>query len=170
MRRKIFCVKSMVIFLIFKMALFYYENTQGKRKLHRQITGKKQGILLSEMSGNHVKSPWHSVYIPVCCVPLWQAISHHPRPHRALRRGEIRLRQSLFCVSGRGHHRGNIHPPTWRHSAWRYGNRLCSAVLRESGATRLIVPILVSFLPVQWSLFQSNTKITFERFLIRMYK
>ena len=46
----------MVLFLVFKVLSFYYENTQGKQKLHREITGKTQGIPLSEMSGNHVRT------------------------------------------------------------------------------------------------------------------
>ena len=39
---------------MFKMLYFYFRNTQGKLKLDREITRKTQGILLSEMSGNHV--------------------------------------------------------------------------------------------------------------------
>ena len=54
MHRKNCYVTSMVLYLMFKMLSFYYENTQGKLKLHREITGKTQGILPSEMSGNHV--------------------------------------------------------------------------------------------------------------------
>ena len=40
-------------FVMFKMLSFYCEYTQGKLKLHQDITEKTQGILLCEMSGNH---------------------------------------------------------------------------------------------------------------------
>ena len=45
-------VTLMILFLMFKMS-FYYENTQGKLKLHREIIEKTQEILLFEISGNH---------------------------------------------------------------------------------------------------------------------
>ena len=43
MRRKNWCMTSMVLFLMLKMLSFYYENTQGKLELHRKITGKTRG-------------------------------------------------------------------------------------------------------------------------------
>ena len=49
---KNFCVMSMVLFLMFQMLSLHCEKTQGKMKLHREITGKIYGILLSKMSGN----------------------------------------------------------------------------------------------------------------------
>ena len=50
---KNYCVMSMVLFLKLKL-LSLYGNTQGKLKLHSENTGKMQGTLLTEMSGNHV--------------------------------------------------------------------------------------------------------------------
>ena len=35
------------------MLFFYFGNSQGTLKLHRENTGKTQGILFSKMSGNH---------------------------------------------------------------------------------------------------------------------
>ena len=60
------CVTSMVIFLMFKMLSFYFQNTQGKPKLDREIAGKTQGILLSKMSGNHGFALRKSVIFVTC--------------------------------------------------------------------------------------------------------
>ena len=38
---------------IFQCCNFFFKNTQGKLKSHRENTGKMQGILLSDLSGNH---------------------------------------------------------------------------------------------------------------------
>ena len=43
---------SMVLFLKLNLLSLYYGNTPGKLKLHREKTGKIQGILLSKMRGN----------------------------------------------------------------------------------------------------------------------
>ena len=53
MHRKNCCMTLKVLFLMFEMLSFYYENTQGNLKLHMEITEKTQGNLLSKMSGNH---------------------------------------------------------------------------------------------------------------------
>ena len=52
-RRKNCCVTSMKWRMKFKMVSFCYGNIQGKLKLHRETTGKTQGILFSMVSGNH---------------------------------------------------------------------------------------------------------------------
>ena len=83
MYRKNYCVTSMILFLRFKILSFYYKYTQGRLKLHTEITGKTREFCFLRWVGTLFCCisildcmKWQNR----CCNPVWVPLTVHPGP------------------------------------------------------------------------------------------